>query len=70
MKFGEDVFTRGYISKEKENKFIKFLHSLRLLMEVHDVEHYRICATSAMRGAANAVDIIQRAYRELACRLK
>lgn len=65
IKFGDDVFSRGYISKEKENKFIKFLHSLRLLMEVHEVEHYRICATSAMRGAANAVDIIERAHREL-----
>jgi exopolyphosphatase / guanosine-5'-triphosphate,3'-diphosphate pyrophosphatase len=70
MKFGDDVFTRGYITQEKENKFLKFLHSLRLLMEVHDVEHYRICATSAMRGAANAVDIIQRAYRELGMQIE
>jgi exopolyphosphatase/guanosine-5'-triphosphate,3'-diphosphate pyrophosphatase len=70
MKFGDDVFTRGYISQEKENKFIKFLHSLRLLMEVHEVAHYRICATSAMRGAANAVDIIQRAYRELGMQIE
>jgi exopolyphosphatase/guanosine-5'-triphosphate,3'-diphosphate pyrophosphatase len=70
MKFGDDVFTRGYISLEKEDKFIKFLHSLRLLMEVHEVDHYRICATSAMRGAANAVDIIQRAYRELGMQIE
>lgn len=70
MKFGDDVFSRGYISKDKENKFIKFLHSLRLLMEVHEVEHYRICATSAMRGAANAVDIIERAHRELGMQIE
>jgi len=60
MKFGDDVFTKGYISAEKEARFIKFLHSLKLLMEVHEVEHYMICATSAMRTATNAPEIIER----------
>lgn len=70
IKFGEDVFTKGYISAKKEAKFIKFLHSLKLLMEVHDVEHYMICATSAMRTASNAVDIIQRVYAELGMQIR
>jgi exopolyphosphatase/guanosine-5'-triphosphate,3'-diphosphate pyrophosphatase len=70
MKFGDDVFTQGFISKEKENKFIKLLHSLKLLMEVHDVCHFMICATSAMRSATNAVDIIQRVYNELGMQIE
>ena len=34
MRLGEDVFATGEISPAKEEQFIKFLHSLRLLMEV------------------------------------
>jgi len=70
MKFGDDVFTKGYISEEKEVKFIKFLHSLKLLMEVHEVQHYMICATSAMRSAANAADIIKRAHNHLGMQIQ
>jgi len=70
MKFGDDVFTKGYISAEKETKFTKFLHSLKLLMEVHEVEHYMICATSAMRSAANAAEIIQRVHNHLGMQIQ
>lgn len=62
MKLGEDVFATGLISEKKETKFIKFLHALKLLIEVHDVDHYLICATSAMRMARNAQDVIKRVY--------
>ena len=48
MKLGDDVFTKGYISAEREDRFIKFMHFLKLLMEVHYVEYYMIFATSAM----------------------
>jgi exopolyphosphatase / guanosine-5'-triphosphate,3'-diphosphate pyrophosphatase len=65
IKFGDDVFTTGIISKAKEERFTKFLHALKLLMEVHDVSHYMICATSAMRQATNAVDIIRRVQNKL-----
>ena len=70
MKFGDDVFTTGLISEEKEAKFIKFLHSLKLLMEVHEVQHYMICATSAMRSATNASEIIQRIYDQLGMQIQ
>lgn len=62
MKLGQDVFSTGLISEAREAKFIKFLHALKLLMEVHEVKHYLICATSAMRMAHNAQDIIKRVY--------
>ena len=60
MRLGEDVFATGQISSAKEEQFVKFLHSLRLLMEVHDVAHYLVCATSAMRSAANGPAIVAR----------
>ncbi|WP_207218333.1 Ppx/GppA phosphatase family protein [Hymenobacter persicinus] len=65
LRLGEDVFATGNISAKKEQKFIKFLHALKLLMEVHDVAHYLICATSAMRTAANGAAVAARIQQEL-----
>jgi exopolyphosphatase/guanosine-5'-triphosphate,3'-diphosphate pyrophosphatase len=67
LRLGEDVFATGEISEKKQQKFIKFLHALRLLMEVHDVapNHYLICATSAMRTARNGQEVAARIQQEL-----
>ncbi|MEJ7660590.1 MAG: hypothetical protein WKG07_13730 [Hymenobacter sp.] len=51
IRLGEDVFATGEIPPRKADKFVKFLHALKLLMEVHEVAHCLICATSAMRTA-------------------
>lgn len=65
MRLGEDVFATGEISPAKADKFVKFLHSLRLLMEVHEVAHHLICATSAMRSARNGEALAARVQQEL-----
>jgi exopolyphosphatase/guanosine-5'-triphosphate,3'-diphosphate pyrophosphatase len=67
LRLGEDVFATGTISEKKQEKFIKFLHALKLLMEVHDVapNHYLICATSAMRTATNGAEVAARIQQEL-----
>jgi len=65
MRLGEDVFATGEISPRKADKFFKFLNALKLLMEVHEVAHYLICATSAMRMSTNAAAIVERVQREL-----
>ncbi|MGY2133901.1 Ppx/GppA phosphatase family protein [Hymenobacter sp. HD11105] len=65
MRLGEDVFATGEISPAKADKFVKFLHSLKLLMEVHEVAHHLICATSAMRTATNAPALVKRVKKEL-----
>lgn len=65
MRLGEDVFANGEITPFKADKFVKFLHSLKLLMEVHEVSHHLICATSAMRTAANGVAVAERVKQEL-----
>ncbi|UOG76829.1 phosphatase [Hymenobacter tibetensis] len=67
LRLGEDVFATGTISEKKQDKFIKFLHALKLLMEVHDVapNHYLVCATSAMRTAANGTEVAARIQQEL-----
>ncbi|MDU0369022.1 phosphatase [Hymenobacter endophyticus] len=67
LRLGEDVFASGRISEKKQAKFIKFLHALKLLMEVHDVapNHFLICATSAMRTAENGPEVAARIQQEL-----
>jgi exopolyphosphatase/guanosine-5'-triphosphate,3'-diphosphate pyrophosphatase len=70
MRLGEDVFATGEISQPKEDQFVKFLHSLKLLMEVHGVAHYLVCATSAMRSATNGAAIVSRVRAELGMEIK
>ncbi|WP_243635846.1 phosphatase [Hymenobacter edaphi] len=70
LRLGEDVFATGHISPEKEEKFVKFMHALKLLMEVHDVAHYLICSTSAMRSADNGQAIADRMQRELGIKVQ
>lgn len=65
IRFGEDVFARGYISDPKVDKFVKLMHSFKLLLEVHDVDGYMICATSAMRTAQNAPAIVRHVFELL-----
>ncbi|AKD05314.1 phosphatase [Pontibacter korlensis] len=65
IRFGEDVFNTGYISDLKIEKFIKLLKAFQLLLDVHDVDHYMICATSAMRSSLNAPEILERVRQEV-----
>jgi exopolyphosphatase / guanosine-5'-triphosphate,3'-diphosphate pyrophosphatase len=65
IRFGEDVFNTGYISEQKIQKFIKLMHAYQLLLDVHDVDHFMICATSAMRNAQNAPEILHRVRESL-----
>jgi len=65
LRLGEDVFATGEIPPAKADKFVKFLHALKLLMEVHEVSHHLICATSAMRTASNGTAVAERIKQEL-----
>ncbi|WP_114780623.1 Ppx/GppA phosphatase family protein [Botryobacter ruber] len=60
IRFGEDFFSSGHISEVKIQKFIKLLHAFQLLIDVHDVDHYMVCATSAMRTSKNAPEVLER----------
>jgi exopolyphosphatase/guanosine-5'-triphosphate,3'-diphosphate pyrophosphatase len=60
LRLGHDVFIDGAISPESEVRIFKLLQAYKLLMELHEVQDYAICATSAMREAVNAAEIITR----------
>lgn len=64
FRLGMDVFTKGKIGKEKEEMILKTMKVFSQLMEIYSVEHYRACATSAMRDAKNGKEIIQAVKKE------
>jgi exopolyphosphatase/guanosine-5'-triphosphate,3'-diphosphate pyrophosphatase len=60
LRLGFDAFFQGRISPQKVDQLEKTLTAFRLLMDVYDVAEYRACATSAMRDADNALQIVKR----------
>tara|TARA_R110000868_G_scaffold132897_1_gene344210 strand:- start:17567 stop:18454 length:888 start_codon:yes stop_codon:yes gene_type:complete len=58
IRLGEDVFKNGTISKRNEKRLLSAMKAFQLLMEVHGVEKYMACATSAMREADNGKIVI------------
>lgn len=58
LRLGMDVFTIGKIGPEREKMVIDSMKIFSDLMKIYKVDHYRACATSAMRDAANGNEII------------
>ena len=64
VRLGEDVFTSGRISEEKIRQLVKTMRAFWYIMDVHKVEMFRVCATSAMREARNRKTVIETVERE------
>jgi exopolyphosphatase/guanosine-5'-triphosphate,3'-diphosphate pyrophosphatase len=64
LRLGFDVFDKGIISAGKTEKLIKTIKSYKLLLEVYEVKHLKVCATSAMRDASNSSEIIKKVKHE------
>ncbi|MDR0230325.1 MAG: exopolyphosphatase [Flavobacteriaceae bacterium] len=64
IRLGQDSFTKGEISKEARNRMIDAMKAYYLLMKVNKVERFMACATSAMREADNAVELVEEIYKE------
>jgi exopolyphosphatase/guanosine-5'-triphosphate,3'-diphosphate pyrophosphatase len=60
LRLGFDVFENGLISKEKINMVLQTMKAYKHLCNAYEVEHIKACATSAMRDAKNAADIIRK----------
>ncbi len=64
LRLGFDVFETGTISQARADMLIETLKSYRHLLNAYGVTHFTACATSAMRDARNAAEILDRARRE------
>jgi exopolyphosphatase / guanosine-5'-triphosphate,3'-diphosphate pyrophosphatase len=60
LRLGHDVFSNGHLTPEAEARTAKLMQVYKLLMELHEVEAYMACATSAMREADNGREVAQR----------
>lgn len=59
LRLGMDVFSDGKIGDERKKMVIDSMKVFSDLMKIYQVEHYRACATSAMRDAKNGDEIRQ-----------
>ena len=57
IRLGEDVFVKGHITDANAFRMTEAMKAFKLLMDVHGVEKYRACATSAMREASNGKEV-------------
>ena len=64
LRLGFDVFDKAEISAPRVEKIIKTIKSYKLLLDVYEVKHLKACATSAMRDAVNAPEIIKKIKAE------
>ena len=64
IRLGADVFETKMIGEEKQAQLIKAMKAFWYLMDVHSIEHFRTCATSAMREAENSSDVIAQVKQE------
>ena len=60
LRLGFDVFETGEISKPRIGMVMQTMKAYKHLMNAYGVEHLKACATSAMRDARNAADIIRK----------
>ena len=58
IRLGQDAFTVGEISEENIDRMVDAMKAFNLLMKVHKVERYMAFATSAMREAYNAKEVV------------
>ena len=69
IRLGADTFLNGSISEENKNRMIKALDAFKLLMEVHGVQNYYACATSAMREAKNGKQVADEILEKTAVKI-
>lgn len=60
LRLGHDVFTEGEISEFSEDRMMKLMLAYQLLMELHEVDDFMACATSAMRESGNGHQVRDR----------
>ena len=69
LRLGKDVFALGKISKERQRMMMHMMKGFSEFMQLYNVEHFRACATSAMRDAENGKKVMRRIEKATGIRL-
>lgn len=64
LRLGFDVFENGKISDEKAKMFVTTIKAYKYLLDAYEVKNLITAATSAMRDAANAAEVLQQIKEE------
>jgi exopolyphosphatase/guanosine-5'-triphosphate,3'-diphosphate pyrophosphatase len=64
LRLGFDVFESGTITEERADRFVSTIKAYRHLLDAYDVKHLITAATSAMRDATNAKEMLARVKTE------
>ncbi|WP_299061468.1 exopolyphosphatase [uncultured Polaribacter sp.] len=65
IRLGADAFVNeGIITDKNITRMINAMKAFKLLMDVHGVERYKTCATSAMREAKNGKEVTEKIFNE------
>ena len=64
LRLGFDVFEKGKISDEKKYMIIQTIKAYKHLLNVYNVKDLKACATSAMRDATNADEVLKKIKTE------
>ncbi|MGB1042019.1 MAG: Ppx/GppA phosphatase family protein [Tenacibaculum sp.] len=64
IRLGADAFVSGSISQGNITRMLDAMKAFKLLMNVHGVEKYKACATSAMREAENGDEVAKTILQE------
>jgi len=64
IRLGPDAFGDGKIGANNRKRLLSGMLAYRKIMEVHGVEKYRACATSALREAKNGLQVVEEIYQE------
>lgn len=64
LRLGFDVFETGFISEQKIVQLIETIQAFKHFLNIYEVQALKICATSAMRDAANNIEIVKRVKEE------
>jgi exopolyphosphatase/guanosine-5'-triphosphate,3'-diphosphate pyrophosphatase len=70
LRLGEDVFSKGKLSKSKTKDFINTMVAFKKLIKVFEPIEYMACATSAMRDASNGKEVLSKIYKKTGLKVK
>lgn len=69
IRLGSDSFVEGKVSEANIHRMIDAIEAFKLLMNVHGVEKYKACATSAMREASNGKEVAEQVLKKTGIRI-
>ncbi len=70
IRLGADAFVKEVISEQNIAKMIDTIEAFKLLMKVHNVVKFRVCATSAMREAKNGKETSDRIFAKTGVKIE